>query len=61
MKRRTFLMAATAAAASAAMGRSALETVNIACLGTGGRCRHLMKSLATIKNVRLAAVSDVWD
>ena len=37
------------------------ETLNVACIGTGGRCRFLMKSLATIPNVRIAAVCDVYD
>src|SRR5262249_34391975 len=31
------------------------------CIGTGGRCRHLMKSLATIPNVRITAVCDIYD
>lgn len=61
--RRTFLLStlAATAAASAIPARAASETVNIACIGTGGRCRHLMKSLTGLKNVRLAAVADVWD
>ncbi len=59
--RRTFLLATAAAAASATPAFSAMEAVNIACIGTGGRCRGLMKSLAGIKNVRLAGVCDVWD
>jgi predicted dehydrogenase len=61
MRRRTFLLSAAAVAASPVLGRSALETINVGCIGTGGRCRGLMKSLAGIKNVRLAAVCDVWD
>jgi predicted dehydrogenase len=60
--RRTFLLgsAAALAAASSSPGRAPLETVNIACIGTGGRCRALMKSLAGIKNARVIAVCDVW-
>jgi predicted dehydrogenase len=63
--RRQFLT--TTAAAVAAFGAPAAnvlganETLNVACLGTGGRCRHLMKSLATIPHVRMTAVCDVWD
>ena len=37
------------------------ETLNVGCIGTGGRCRTLMKPLATIPNVRIAAVCDIWD
>src|SRR4051794_16757016 len=60
--RRIFLAQSTAlVAASVLPARSALETINVACLGTGGRCRTLMSSLAKIKNVRLAAVCDIWD
>jgi predicted dehydrogenase len=44
-----------------ARGFLANETINIACLGTGGRCRHLMQSLPKIPGVRVAAVCDVWD
>ena len=63
--RRNFL-AAGAAAVSAlsvetARGYGANDTLNVACIGTGGRCRWLMKRLATVPNVRLAAVCDVWD
>lgn len=44
-----------------ARGYQANDTLNVACLGTGGRCRRLMSRLATIPNVRLAAVCDIWD
>ncbi|MFL5242158.1 MAG: Gfo/Idh/MocA family protein [Gemmataceae bacterium] len=37
------------------------ETLNVACIGTGGRCQHLMKALAKIPNVRIAAVCDIYD
>ena len=60
--RRTFLLATgTFVAGSSAATFAANETINVACLGTGGRCRHLMPSLAKIKEVRIAAVCDVWD
>ncbi|MGL4552256.1 MAG: Gfo/Idh/MocA family protein [Gemmataceae bacterium] len=59
--RRTFLLTTAAVAASAVPARSALETINVACVGTGGRCRHLMKSLLGLKNVRIVALGDVWD
>ncbi|HEX4149073.1 MAG TPA: Gfo/Idh/MocA family oxidoreductase, partial [Pirellulales bacterium] len=37
------------------------ETINVGCIGTGGRCRKLMEALARIPGVRIAAVCDVWD
>ncbi len=35
------------------------ETIRIGCIGTGGRCRALMKSLLTIPNTSIVAISDV--
>src|ERR1700680_386052 len=68
VSRRGFLKTSTAAAALAALGapavlasRSPNETLNVGCIGTGGRCRTLMKPLATIPNVRIAAVCDIYD
>ncbi len=40
---------------------SANDTLNIGCIGTGGRCRVLMKVLAAMPGIRLAGVCDVWD
>jgi predicted dehydrogenase len=64
--RRDFLRTAgviTAAAVAGAPQRafSANETLNIACIGTGGRCRHLLGALVRIPNVRIAGLCDVWD
>ena len=67
--RREFLETAAAATVAAltagytatSRGFAANETLNVACLGTGGRCRKLIESLAKISGVRLAAVCDVWD
>ena len=42
-------------------GFAANETINVGCIGTGGRCRKLMQSLAKMPGVRIAAVCDVWD
>ncbi|MBI1900263.1 MAG: Gfo/Idh/MocA family oxidoreductase [Planctomycetia bacterium] len=68
LPRRDFLsVTAAGAAALAAMhletarGFGANDTLEVACIGTGGRCRKLMESLREIKNVRIAAVCDVWD
>ncbi|MFT5527358.1 MAG: putative dehydrogenase, partial [Pirellulaceae bacterium] len=63
--RRHFVAAGAATAAAlaceSASGFAANDTLNVACIGTGGRCRRLMERLATVPNVRLAAVCDVWD
>jgi predicted dehydrogenase len=66
--RRSFLKHSAAAAAGlAALGvpavqaRDANDTLTIGCIGTGGRCRTLMKSLAKIPKVRIAAVCDIYD
>lgn len=37
------------------------ETLNVGCIGTGGRCRRLMRDLRNIPGVRIAAICDVWD
>jgi len=37
------------------------ETLNVGCIGTGGRCRTLMQSLAKIPNVRIVAVCDIYE
>ncbi len=59
--RRDFLATSAALAVPAVQARAAGETLTVGCIGTGGRCMQLMKTLAGIKNVRLAAVCDVWD
>jgi predicted dehydrogenase len=63
-ERRRFLATVgigTAGYAAKALGYPANETINIGCIGTGGRCRRLMESLREIPGVRIAAVCDVWD
>jgi len=57
------LAASTALAVTpeSARGFFANDMLNVACLGTGGRCRHLMERLATIRGVRIAGVCDIWD
>jgi predicted dehydrogenase len=66
--RRSFLKTSAAAAAGAAAFAvpavnvlGANEALNVGAIGTGGRCRALMQSLARVANVRLAAVCDVYD
>jgi predicted dehydrogenase len=63
--RRTFLRASAATAATLAVPAvnvlGANETINVGLIGTGGRTRHLMKALARIPNVRMAAVCDIYE
>ena len=65
--RRQVLQGAAVAAgtvlAGAGAGRAAApnDVINVGLIGTGGRCRHLMKSLAKVPGARMAAVCDVWD
>lgn len=44
-----------------AAGYAANETLQVGCIGTGGRCRRLMESLANIPGVKITAVCDVWE
>jgi predicted dehydrogenase len=66
--RRTFLKTAASAAAGAAVfgvpaigAPGANDQIQVGCIGTGGRCRTLMKSLAQVPNVRITAVCDIYD
>lgn len=67
--RREFLQAAGVTSAAlfaglqteSALGFQANDTLNIALLGVGGRCHHLLKTLKLIPNVRIAGVSDIYD
>jgi predicted dehydrogenase len=64
LTRRSFVKTSAAVAAfgvPAANVLGANETINVGCIGTGGRCRALMSALARIPNTRMAAVCDVWD
>jgi predicted dehydrogenase len=53
------LLAAGYTATSA--GYAANETLQVGCIGTGGRCQRLMQVLAKTSGVKLVAVCDVWD
>ncbi len=46
---------------ASSMGYPANDTIRIGCIGTGGRAQVLMKALARIPRVEIAAVCDVWD
>ncbi len=64
ISRRVFFQSAAAASAFALpFGRAqgANERINIGLIGTGGRCRHLMSSLAKIANVHMAVLCDVYE
>jgi len=47
--------------APAARGYAANSAVALACIGTGGRCRRLMKQLAAVPGAKIVAVCDIWD
>ncbi len=63
--RRSFLRTSAAGLVTLALPAAnvlgANETLNVACVGTGGRTRFLMKSLAKVPTVRVAAVCDVYE
>lgn len=62
--RRTFLKTSAALAATALSYQriyGANETLKVGLIGTGGRCRHLLKSLLTIKDTRVTYIADVYD
>jgi predicted dehydrogenase len=65
LSRRSFLAAGAAASALAlpasAQPVGANERINIGLIGTGGRCRHLMQSLAKVPNTRMTALCDVYE
>ena len=50
-----------AGSTESARGFLANDTITVGCLGTGGRCRTLMRSLGNLPGVRMVAVSDIWD
>ncbi len=60
LTRRTFLGAA-AAAVAAPRAFAADEAVRVGCIGTGGRCRQLLRALNRIPGVRVVALCDVDD
>jgi predicted dehydrogenase len=51
----------TALTVENARGYAANDTLTVGCLGTGGRCQTLMRSLAQVPGVRIAAVCDIYD
>jgi predicted dehydrogenase len=65
LSRRSFLKTTAANLAALSVPRvnvlGANDTLNVGCIGTGGRCRKLMESLAKIPQVRIAAVCDIYD
>jgi predicted dehydrogenase len=68
VNRRTFLKGTAAtmvglavAGAPRTQAAGANEKLNIGLIGTGGRCRDLMKALARVKHARMAAVCDIYD
>jgi predicted dehydrogenase len=53
--------AGTLATLESARGYAANDTLTIGCIGTGGRCQTLMKSLARVPGVQIGAVCDIYD
>ncbi|MGE3806041.1 MAG: Gfo/Idh/MocA family protein, partial [Gemmataceae bacterium] len=62
--RRGFLASSAAGLAAFALPAvnvlGAGEKINVGCIGTGGRCRFLMRSLAGLPNARMTAVCDIY-
>lgn len=68
VERREFLTQAAVATGAvlggfqaSAKGYRANETINIGCIGTGGRAQLLMSVLKKIPGAQIVAVCDVWD
>lgn len=69
LRRRDFLQSAAGALAAACLsvrpesvrGYYANDTIQVGCIGTGGRCRKLMSELANIPGARMVGVCDVWE
>ena len=53
--------ALVASSVESARGYLANDAISVGCIGTGGRCQTLMKSLATIPGVRISAVCDLFE
>ncbi len=65
VSRRSFLKSSAvttgvAMAAPVVKALGANERINVGCIGTGGRCQMLMRALAHVPNVRIAAVCDIF-
>jgi predicted dehydrogenase len=43
-----------------ARGFQANDTIEVGCIGTGGRCQALMRSLTQVPNVRISAICDIF-
>jgi len=59
--RRHFLIASATAVAASRKAIGANDTISVGIIGSGGRARHLMKSLVKVPGVRIDAVCDIWD
>lgn len=52
---------ATAGFTATSKGYYANETINVATIGSGGRCQHIMKAVPQVQGLKLVGVCDVWD
>jgi predicted dehydrogenase len=62
--RRDFLLSTAAIAAGLSMtdrAFAASETINIGCIGVGGRCRKLMEVLKNVPGTRITTICDIFD
>lgn len=62
--RRTFVKKVGVGAAAFAIANSAHsanDTIQIGCIGVGGRFRHLARDLVLMDDVHVVGVCDVWD
>src|SRR4051812_17786504 len=50
-----------ASSVESARSYAANDTLNVGCIGTGGRCQALMKSLVRVPNVRIVSVCDIYE
>ncbi|MFN5328126.1 MAG: gfo/Idh/MocA family oxidoreductase, partial [Planctomycetota bacterium] len=57
----TNTLAATALSLAGSRALAADATVTVGLLGTGGRCRHLLKALQQVPGVKVVALADVQD
>lgn len=54
-------LAVTGGYLATSKGYAKNETIQVGCIGTGGRAQVLMKALARVPGVQMTAVCDVWD
>ncbi|HMC65942.1 MAG TPA: Gfo/Idh/MocA family oxidoreductase, partial [Gemmataceae bacterium] len=64
LSRRSFLKSSASVAAFGVPAVGALganDKIHVGCIGTGGRCQALMRSLVQVPGVSITAVCDIYD